>query len=66
MRCSTAGRIWCLPIRMSAAALAFLTWATTSRASEPEAVMADLWDNRSVMHKANPHYDMNERRYLYD
>jgi hypothetical protein len=30
------------------------------------AVMADLWDNRSVMHKANPGYDMNERRYLYD
>jgi len=24
-----------------------------------------LWDNRSVMHKANPDYDMNERRYLY-
>jgi taurine dioxygenase len=24
-----------------------------------------LWDNRSVMHKANPDYDMSERRYLY-
>jgi taurine dioxygenase len=24
-----------------------------------------LWDNRSVMHKANPDYDMRERRYLY-
>ena len=24
-----------------------------------------LWDNRSVMHQANPDYDMNERRYLY-
>lgn len=24
-----------------------------------------MWDNRSVMHKANPDYDMNERRYLY-
>src|SRR5271155_4318175 len=24
-----------------------------------------LWDNRSVLHKANPDYDMNERRYLY-
>jgi taurine dioxygenase len=24
-----------------------------------------LWDNRSVMHKANPDYDMNQRRYLY-
>jgi taurine dioxygenase len=24
-----------------------------------------LWDNRSVMHRANPDYDMNERRYLY-
>ena len=24
-----------------------------------------LWDNRSVMHKANPDYDMNEKRYLY-
>ena len=24
-----------------------------------------LWDNRSVMHQANPNYDMNERRYLY-
>jgi taurine dioxygenase len=24
-----------------------------------------LWDNRSVIHKANPDYDMNERRYLY-
>ncbi len=24
-----------------------------------------LWDNRSVMHKANPDYDMNERRFLY-
>ncbi len=24
-----------------------------------------LWDNRSVMHKANPDYDMNERRYLW-
>jgi taurine dioxygenase len=24
-----------------------------------------LWDNRSVVHKANPDYDMNERRYLY-
>ncbi len=24
-----------------------------------------LWDNRSVMHKANPDYDMNERRYRY-
>ena len=24
-----------------------------------------IWDNRSVMHKANPDYDMNERRYLY-
>ena len=22
-------------------------------------------DNRSVIHKANPDYDMNERRYLY-
>ena len=24
-----------------------------------------LWDNRSVMHQANPDYDMKERRYLY-
>ena len=24
-----------------------------------------IWDNRSVIHKANPDYDMNERRYLY-
>ena len=24
-----------------------------------------LWDNRSVMHKANPDYDMTERRFLY-
>jgi len=24
-----------------------------------------LWDNRSVMHKANPDYDMNQRRFLY-
>jgi taurine dioxygenase len=24
-----------------------------------------LWDNRSVMHQANPDYDMSERRYLY-
>jgi taurine dioxygenase len=24
-----------------------------------------LWDNRSVMHQANPDYDMIERRYLY-
>ena len=24
-----------------------------------------MWDNRSVLHKANPDYDMNERRYLY-
>ena len=24
-----------------------------------------IWDNRSVMHKANPDYDMSERRYLY-
>jgi alpha-ketoglutarate-dependent taurine dioxygenase len=24
-----------------------------------------LWDNRSVMHQANPAYDMSERRYLY-
>jgi taurine dioxygenase len=24
-----------------------------------------IWDNRSVMHKANTDYDMNERRYLY-
>jgi taurine dioxygenase len=24
-----------------------------------------LWDNRSVMHQANPDYDVNERRLLY-
>jgi taurine dioxygenase len=24
-----------------------------------------LWDNRSVMHQANPDYDMTQRRYLY-
>jgi taurine dioxygenase len=24
-----------------------------------------IWDNRSVMHQANPDYDMNELRYLY-
>ncbi len=24
-----------------------------------------LWDNRSLLHQANPDYDMNERRYLY-
>src|SRR3984893_16352631 len=24
-----------------------------------------LWDNRSVIHQANPDYDMSERRYLY-
>ncbi len=24
-----------------------------------------LWDNRSVMHQANPDYDMAQRRYLY-
>jgi taurine dioxygenase len=24
-----------------------------------------IWDNRSVMHKANPDYDMNEKRYLW-
>ena len=24
-----------------------------------------LWDNRSVMHQANPDYDMREHRYLY-
>jgi taurine dioxygenase len=24
-----------------------------------------LWDNRSVMHQANPDYDMSERRRLY-
>ena len=24
-----------------------------------------IWDNRSVMHQANPDYDMAELRYLY-
>ncbi len=24
-----------------------------------------IWDNRSLMHQANPDYDMNQRRYLY-
>jgi taurine dioxygenase len=24
-----------------------------------------IWDNRSVIHKANPDYNMTERRYLY-
>ena len=24
-----------------------------------------MWDNRSVMHQANPDYDMRERRFLY-
>jgi len=24
-----------------------------------------IWDNRSVMHQANPDYDMRERRFLY-
>ncbi len=24
-----------------------------------------IWDNRSVMHQANPDYDMRQRRYLY-
>ena len=24
-----------------------------------------MWDNRSLMHKANGDYDMNEERYLY-
>jgi taurine dioxygenase len=24
-----------------------------------------MWDNRSVMHQANPDYDMDERRFLY-
>ncbi|HTV37709.1 MAG TPA: TauD/TfdA family dioxygenase [Xanthobacteraceae bacterium] len=24
-----------------------------------------IWDNRSVMHQANPDYDMSERRFLY-
>ena len=24
-----------------------------------------IWDNRSVMHQANPDYDMRERRYLF-
>jgi taurine dioxygenase len=24
-----------------------------------------MWDNRSVMHQANPDYDMRQRRYLY-
>ena len=24
-----------------------------------------LWDNRSLLHQANPDYDMSERRYLY-
>jgi alpha-ketoglutarate-dependent taurine dioxygenase len=24
-----------------------------------------LWDNRSVMHQANPDYATRERRYLY-
>ena len=24
-----------------------------------------IWDNRSVLHKANPDYNMSERRYLY-
>ena len=24
-----------------------------------------IWDNRSVLHKANPDYDMKERRYLW-
>jgi alpha-ketoglutarate-dependent taurine dioxygenase len=24
-----------------------------------------MWDNRSLLHKANPDYDMSERRYLY-
>jgi taurine dioxygenase len=24
-----------------------------------------LWDNRCLLHQANPDYDMNERRYLY-
>ena len=24
-----------------------------------------LWDNRSVMHQANPDYDMSQRRFLY-
>lgn len=24
-----------------------------------------IWDNRSVMHQANPDYDMNERRFLF-
>ena len=24
-----------------------------------------MWDDPSVMHQANPDYDMNERRFLY-
>ena len=24
-----------------------------------------MWDNRSLLHKANGDYDMNQRRYLY-
>ena len=24
-----------------------------------------MWDNRNLLHKANPDYDMSERRYLY-
>jgi taurine dioxygenase len=24
-----------------------------------------MWDNRVLMHKANPDYDMKEKRYLY-
>jgi taurine dioxygenase len=24
-----------------------------------------MWDNRNLLHKANPDYDMAERRYLY-
>ncbi len=24
-----------------------------------------MWDNRSLLHKANGDYDMSQRRYLY-
>jgi hypothetical protein len=36
---------------------------TISPLSEPGDLV--MWDNRSLLHKANGDYDMNQLRYLY-